>query len=62
MAARAEALVVPIPGTTRVPRLEESLGSAGIQLTPDDLGEIEKALPQAEGDRYAPAQQRLIDR
>jgi aryl-alcohol dehydrogenase-like predicted oxidoreductase len=54
--------IVPIPGTTKVHRLEENIGSAGIEVTPDDLREIEDALPHAEGDRYAPAQQRLIDR
>ena len=54
--------IVPIPGTTKVHRLEENLGAADTELTPDDLREIEDALPSAQGDRYAPAQQRLIDR
>ncbi len=54
--------VVPIPGTTRVHRLEENLGAADVELTPGDLGEINHVLPNARGDRYAPAQQRLIDR
>jgi aryl-alcohol dehydrogenase-like predicted oxidoreductase len=54
--------IVPIPGTTKVHRLEENVGSAGIELVPGDLREIEDALPHAQGDRYAPAQQRLIDR
>ena len=35
--------IVPIPGTRRVERLEENLGSAKVQLTPDDLREIENA-------------------
>ena len=54
--------VVPIPGTTKVHRLEENIGAADIALTPVDLREIDDALPPAQGDRYAPAQQRLIDR
>ena len=35
--------IVPIPGTTKLHRLEENLGAAGIELTPDDLHEIEDA-------------------
>jgi len=35
--------IVPIPGTTKLPRLEENLGSVSLALTPDDLREIEVA-------------------
>lgn len=35
--------IVPIPGTKKVQRLEENLGAADVQLTPDDLREIEEA-------------------
>jgi aryl-alcohol dehydrogenase-like predicted oxidoreductase len=35
--------IVPIPGTPRVERLEENLAAADVELTPDDLGEIESA-------------------
>jgi aryl-alcohol dehydrogenase-like predicted oxidoreductase len=35
--------IVPIPGTRKVSRLEENLGAASVQLTPDDLREIECA-------------------
>lgn len=35
--------IVPIPGTTKLHRLEENLGAAGIELTPEDLREIEDA-------------------
>jgi aryl-alcohol dehydrogenase-like predicted oxidoreductase len=35
--------IVPIPGTTKLPRLEENLGALDVQLTPDDLREITKA-------------------
>jgi aryl-alcohol dehydrogenase-like predicted oxidoreductase len=32
--------IVPIPGTTKLHRLEENLGSAGVELSPDDLRDI----------------------
>jgi aryl-alcohol dehydrogenase-like predicted oxidoreductase len=46
--------IVPIPGTTKLNRLEENLGAAEIELTSDDLAEIESAASQVEvqGDRY----------
>jgi len=46
--------IVPIPGTTKLDRLEENLGAAEIELTSDDLAEIESAASQIEvqGDRY----------
>jgi aryl-alcohol dehydrogenase-like predicted oxidoreductase len=46
--------IVPIPGTTKLHRLEENLGAAGIELTTAELQRIEKALAQVEvhGDRY----------
>lgn len=49
--------IVPIPGTTRLDRLEENLGAADIELTAADLGEIGRAAAEIpiEGDRY-PAQ------
>ena len=36
--------IVPIPGTTKLRRLEENLGAVNIELTPEDLREIERAL------------------
>jgi len=54
--------IVPIPGTTKVHRLEENLAAADLELTPDDLREIERGLPQARGARYSEATQRMIDR
>jgi aryl-alcohol dehydrogenase-like predicted oxidoreductase len=54
--------VVPIPGTTKLHRLEENIAAADVELTPDDLREIEEANLTAEGARYAEAQQRMIDR
>ena len=46
--------IVPIPGTTKLPRLGENLGAVEIELTRDDLREIENAASQVEvqGDRY----------
>jgi aryl-alcohol dehydrogenase-like predicted oxidoreductase len=46
--------IVPIPGTTRLKRLEENVGAVDIELTPDDLREIERAASQIEvqGARY----------
>jgi aryl-alcohol dehydrogenase-like predicted oxidoreductase len=46
--------IVPIPGTTKLHRLEENLGAANVELTPDDLGAIDAATSkiQVEGARY----------
>jgi len=49
--------MVPIPGTTKLPRLEENIGAATIRLTPDDRREIETAASQItiQGARYPEA-------
>jgi aryl-alcohol dehydrogenase-like predicted oxidoreductase len=49
--------IVPIPGTTKLHRLEENLGAAELELTAADLSEIEAAASQisVEGDRYPEA-------
>lgn len=46
--------IVPIPGTTKLHRLEENIGAANVELTPGDLAEIKKALSaiDVEGERY----------
>jgi aryl-alcohol dehydrogenase-like predicted oxidoreductase len=56
--------IVPIPGTRRVERLDENLGAATVELTADDLGEIQRAAAQiqVQGARYPEHLQRLIDR
>jgi aryl-alcohol dehydrogenase-like predicted oxidoreductase len=54
--------IVPIPGTTKMHRLEENLAAADVELTPEDLREIDDAQIEAHGDRYAEANQRMIDR
>jgi aryl-alcohol dehydrogenase-like predicted oxidoreductase len=50
--------IVPIPGTTKLSRLEENIAAATIELTPDDLGHIKEAAAKiiVEGDRYPPAE------
>ncbi len=49
--------IVPIPGTTKLERLEENIGAGAIKLTPDDLREIENAASQItiQGARYPEA-------
>ena len=56
--------IVPIPGTTKLHRLEENLGGAAIQLTTDDLREIDGAASQIEvhGARYPEHLQKLVGR
>src|SRR3954468_6155347 len=46
--------IVPIPGTTKLHRLDENLGAADVELTADDLREIETAASEVtvQGDRY----------
>ncbi|MEK0081603.1 aldo/keto reductase [Benzoatithermus flavus] len=56
--------IVPIPGTTKLHRLEENIGAAAIELTPDDLSDIGDALAhiQVQGDRYPPQLQARVGR
>jgi aryl-alcohol dehydrogenase-like predicted oxidoreductase len=56
--------IVPIPGTTRLARLEENIGAAGLELTDDDLGDIERAASAVtlQGDRYPEQLERLTGR
>ena len=46
--------IVPIPGTTKLSRLEENLGAASVELTAEDLREIDRAAREitVEGARY----------
>ena len=46
--------IVPIPGTTKLARLEENIGAAAVELTPADLSEIEAAASAitVQGARY----------
>ena len=56
--------MVPIPGTTKLHRLEENLGAVNIELTRDDLRQINEisAKVQVQGERYPESAQRMINR
>jgi aryl-alcohol dehydrogenase-like predicted oxidoreductase len=56
--------IVPIPGTTKLHRLEENIGAAAIQLTADDLRDIDRAASQiiVQGARYPEHLQRMVGR
>jgi aryl-alcohol dehydrogenase-like predicted oxidoreductase len=56
--------IVPIPGTTKLHRLQENLGSADVQLTPDDLKTIHDAISaiDVQGERYPVHLQSLVNR
>ena len=56
--------IAPIPGTTKLHRLEENIGGASVQLTADDLQRIEQSLAQVEiqGARYNAQSQQAINR
>jgi aryl-alcohol dehydrogenase-like predicted oxidoreductase len=53
--------IVPIPGTTKLHRLEENIGAASVELTPDDLREMDTAAAdiQVQGERYPEELQRM---
>jgi aryl-alcohol dehydrogenase-like predicted oxidoreductase len=56
--------IVPIPGTTKLHRLEENAAAASVELTAGDLRDIESAASQitVQGARYSESAQRMIDR
>lgn len=56
--------IVPIPGTTKLHRLEENLGAATVELTAEDRREIESAAAgiTVRGERYSAGAQKMIDR
>jgi aryl-alcohol dehydrogenase-like predicted oxidoreductase len=54
--------IVPIPGTTKLHRLDENIAATDIELTPDELHELHSAQIEAQGARYSEANQRMIDR
>ena len=55
--------IVPIPGTTKIHRLEENNGAVNVQLSMEDLAEIETASSQIkiQGQRYSEVSQKMID-
>jgi len=56
--------IVPIPGTTKLHRLEENIAAAGLNLTDEDLRQIDEGASriEPEGERYAPAQMKMVGR
>jgi aryl-alcohol dehydrogenase-like predicted oxidoreductase len=56
--------IVPIPGTTKLSRLEENIGAAAIELTTDDLREIDRAASKikVQGARYPEHLEQLVGR
>jgi aryl-alcohol dehydrogenase-like predicted oxidoreductase len=56
--------IVPIPGTTKLHRLEENIGAAALELTPDDLREIESAAAKVkvQGARYPESLEQMTGR
>jgi aryl-alcohol dehydrogenase-like predicted oxidoreductase len=56
--------IVPIPGTTKLHRLDENIGAAAVELTPDDLRDIDGAVSNidVQGARYPEHLQQLVGR
>lgn len=56
--------IVPIPGTTKLERFKENIGATAVELTSGDLQLIEEAASKIniQGDRYQPANAKMIDR
>lgn len=56
--------IVPIPGSRKLERLDENLGALSVELTADDLQEIETAIAKVpiQGDRYTPEQRSMTNR
>src|ERR1700704_5670100 len=56
--------IVPIPGTTKLGRLDENIGAAAIALTADDLRQVEDAVSHitVQGDRYPQAEKERTGR
>ncbi|HTG17716.1 MAG TPA: aldo/keto reductase [Blastocatellia bacterium] len=56
--------IVPIPGTTKLHRLEENIGAVDVEFTPDELREIDSAASQIDvlGARYSESSQKLVNR
>jgi len=56
--------IVPIPGTTKLNRLDENIGAASVDISPDDLRELENVTSRikVQGARYSEQHQKLINR
>ncbi len=56
--------IVPIPGTTKLHRLKENVGATDVELSPEELREINDAVSNitVQGGRYAKDRQQLVNR
>ena len=56
--------IVPIPGTTKLHRMDENLGAVSIELTPEDLRNMDSAVSKitVQGARYPEQLQQMVDR
>jgi aryl-alcohol dehydrogenase-like predicted oxidoreductase len=56
--------IVPIPGTTKLPRLEENIGAVALELSPEDLRDIDSAVSgiTVQGNRYPEHLNRIVNR
>lgn len=56
--------IAPIPGTTKIRRLEENLGAVNVELTPEDLSELDRltAKVKVQGARYGEGSEKLVNR
>jgi aryl-alcohol dehydrogenase-like predicted oxidoreductase len=56
--------IVPIPGTTKMERVEENIAAAEVELSADDLRELETATAsiRVHGDRYTAASEKMTNR
>jgi len=56
--------IVPIPGTTKLHRLDENIGAVAVNLTPDELRDIDRAVTKitVQGARYPEHLQKLVGR
>ncbi len=56
--------IAPIPGTTKIPRLEENIGAVDVALSADDLARIAAAVPETavEGERYSAPGLAMVNR
>jgi aryl-alcohol dehydrogenase-like predicted oxidoreductase len=61
---RQKPWIVPIPGTTKLHRLEENIGAANVELSPDDLRQLESAASKiaVQGARYPEELQKMVGR
>jgi aryl-alcohol dehydrogenase-like predicted oxidoreductase len=54
--------IVPIPGTTKLHRLEENMGAIPVELSPDDLRDIDVAASKVKGERYSEKLEQMTGR